>query len=291
MGPFSLQDDDAYLYWRDRKLQRYPLNANQLVVEVGDLRTLTTAEHAALTALCRKANMAIYACSRKPPSPKDAVHTLGRQFGLTQLDHSLCADDYGIAAIRVTPDGRPQEYIPYTNRPLKWHTDGYYNSVTEQIQGVLMHCIADAASGGGNTLLDPEVLYILMRDENPEYIAALMQPDAMTIPPNLENGCELRPRRMGPVFSVNPATGALHMRYTARTRSIEWKENTREAVSCLESLLNRGLPYIFRVRLEPGQGILCNNVLHTRDGFADDLISGKRRILLRARYYDRIART
>ncbi|MDH5784459.1 MAG: TauD/TfdA family dioxygenase, partial [Chromatiales bacterium] len=82
--------------------------------------------------------------------------------------------------------------------------------------------------------------------------------------------------------------GALHMRYTARKRNIEWKDDstTEAALAALERLLSDN-PYIFRATLQPGMGLLCNNVLHTRDGFRDDP-KAPPRLLYRARYFDRI---
>jgi hypothetical protein len=117
-----------------------------------------------------------------------------------------------------------------------------------------------------------------------------MQPDAMTIPPNVENGIEIRPAQTGPVFSLEKPGGALHMRYTARTRSIAWKDdrNTRLAVGFLAELLGSEPAGMFRHRLRTGQGIICNNVLHKREAFVDDAASEKVRILYRARYHDRI---
>jgi hypothetical protein len=90
------------------------------------------------------------------------------------------------------------------------------------------------------------------------------------------------------VFFVARPAGALHMRYTARTRSVEWKSNpaTRAAVAFLEDLLGNDSPYIFRTRLAPGAGIVSNNVLHDREGFEDN--ATQRRLLYRARYHDRI---
>jgi alpha-ketoglutarate-dependent taurine dioxygenase len=118
-----------------------------------------------------------------------------------------------------------------------------------------------------------------------------MQPDAMTIPARIEEDGVARPDAVGPVFSVHPESGNLHMRYTARTRSIVWKqdETTLAAVAFLEKLLASNLPYIYRGRLEPGMGLICNNVLHDRAGFNDS--PDKKRLLYRARYYDRIAGT
>jgi hypothetical protein len=97
-----------------------------------------------------------------------------------------------------------------------------------------------------------------------------------------------RAAETGPVFSVDPATGALHMRYTARTRSIAWEDSpaTLAAVGALEAMLHGPAPDMFRVRLEPGMGLLCNNVLHDRAGFRDG--PARRRLVFRARYYDRI---
>jgi hypothetical protein len=140
--------------------------------------------------------------------------------------------------------------------------------------------------------MDHEIAYLLLRNENPDYIDALMQPDAMTIPPGTDMHGNLREAAVGPVFSINPQSGDLHMRYTARRRNIEWKNDslTREAVTCLEGLLNSDSPYIYRGTLEPGMGLISNNVLHDRGGFSD-MHGQPQRLLYRARYFDRIAGT
>jgi hypothetical protein len=136
--------------------------------------------------------------------------------------------------------------------------------------------------------MDPEIAYILSRDENPDFIRALMHPYAMEIPPNDEGDGNIREAQSGPVFSVFGDDATLHMRYTARTRSIKWREDetTTAAVSFLGDLLNSDSPYIFRHRMAAGEGVLCNNVLHNRTGFEDD--KTRQRSFLRARYFDRI---
>ena len=115
-----------------------------------------------------------------------------------------------------------------------------------------------------------------------------MQPDAMTIPARTDDAGVVRAAETGPVFSVDPDTGALHMRYTARTRSIEWKDDpaVRAAAACLGRVLAGPSPHIHRVTLQPGMGLLCNNVLHDRSGFTDD--PDRPRLIYRARYFDRI---
>ena len=94
-----------------------------------------------------------------------------------------------------------------------------------------------------------------------------------------------------PVFTVLPGLDgdpALHMRYTARTRSIAWKDepDTRAAVAFLEQWLSSDAPWIFRLRLQPGMGLVCNNVPHERSAFTDDPQCP--RLLYRARFLDRV---
>jgi alpha-ketoglutarate-dependent taurine dioxygenase len=47
-------------------------------------------------------------------------------------------------------------------------------------------------------------------------------------------------------------------------------------------------PFLIRVRLQPGQGLLCNNVLHTRTAFTDHEAPHRRRLLYRGRYANRV---
>lgn len=289
--PFSLDQHADYQKWRTLKLENYPTTIDQLVVQIGDPRELTQAEHDAILALCKKTNMAIYASQTAQQADKEIPRQMGLKFGLQRLDRNMLADDDGITSLAVHASGEHQHYIPYTDRPIKWHTDGYYNPPERTIWGMQLHCVRSASSGGDNGLMDPEIAYIALRDANPDYIQALMQADAMTIPARMDENGVARPDETGPVFSLHPVSGDLHMRYTARTRSIHWKETPliKEAVAFLEQLLNSASPYIFRGRLEPGMGLICNNVLHDRTAFSDD--EQCRRLLYRARYYDRIGGT
>lgn len=288
-NPFVLHDTETYRRWRDAKLSRYPTTSGDLVVEVADPLSLTDAETGAMRDICRKTNMVIYA-SRARREDKKIPRAVGERFGLRRLDSNMLADDDGITSLQVVPGKSQRGYIPYSNKRLLWHTDGYYNATETRIRAFVLHCVSPAAEGGQNSLLDHEIAYILMRDANPDYIKALMAPDAMTIPANTEAGTETRPAVTGPVFSVDPVGGNLHMRYTARTRSIEWKQDTatREAVQFLENLLAGESPYMFRHTMTAGQGLVCNNVLHNRTAFTDDAERGIARLVYRARYHDRV---
>ena len=287
-SPFSLDDTSgSYERWRDKKLSDAPQTMSDLIVEVGDPRALTESEYNALMDRVRRCNMAIYA-GKMLGEDTEIPRLLGRQFGLVKLDANWLAGEDGISEIKVFEGGTRTHYIPYTNRPIKWHTDGYYNTPEMQIRGMVLHCVRDAASGGNNRLMDHEIAYLLLRETNPDHIRALMQNDAMLIPERVDEKDGVRAAQGGPVFSIDN-DDHLHMRYTARTRSIAWKQDaaTQAALAALEALLATDTAHVFEGHLTPGRGLLCNNVLHDRAGFSDDPACP--RLLYRARYLDRIA--
>ncbi|MBW8371056.1 MAG: TauD/TfdA family dioxygenase [Thiobacillus sp.] len=288
-SPFDLGNESGYRAWRDARLTAYPRSVDELIVPLADPRHLTPSEIDALESRCARANMAIYSAPHLPAADKSLAKELGRQLGLVHLEGNYLADEDGLSSI--TPAGDEGsvrgEYIPYTHKPINWHTDGYYNAPGRRILGMTLHCAQDAEAGGENALLDHEIAYIQLRDVNPDYIAALMQPDAMTIPARMDEDNIARPEQSGPVFAVDPGQGFLYMRYTARTRSIVWKDDaiTPAAVKTLADIL-AGSEYILTARLRPGMGLICNNVLHTRSAFSDS--PDHRRLLYRGRYYDRL---
>lgn len=292
---FDLQDNAAYRRWKAEKLENYPGSVAELLVTIKDAEKLTGEEVTRIQTCCRKANMVVVQLEQPVGDPGDKlkVKKLGQQLGLQQLDSNLCADNDSITSLTVADAGQHKTYIPYSNKPISWHTDGYYNSPESKIRALMLHCVSPAVKGGENAILDHEIAYIHLRDTNPAYIAALMQDDVMTIPANDAEGETVRDAQSGPVFSINPEDGKLHMRYTARTRSIIWKEDpiTRKAVACLKAFLESDSPYIFRHRLQAGQNLIANNILHTRTAFMDDESKGKKRLIYRARYFDRVANT
>jgi hypothetical protein len=285
---FDPDDESAYAAWRKARLAGYPARIADLLVEVDDIARPTADERRRLMILVAACNMAVYV-ERRPQAGRDdkqALRALGLSLGLARLDGNHLADDDGITPLAVHRDGTRSRYIPYTDRPIAWHTDGYYNEATQRVRGLLLHCARPAAQGGENRLMDPEALYIGLRDENPDWIRALMRSDAMTIPGNDEDGMT-RPAVSGPVFFVEE--GRLAMRYTARTRSIEWHADpmVQEAAAAIRRHLDGSGPTLFQARLEAGWGLVSNNVLHTREPFVDDAAAP--RLLYRARYHDRIS--
>ncbi len=293
MQHYLLKETRSYEQWRAQKLYRYPEEAEQLIIELNNPIKLMDNEIELLINTCQKTNIAIYRCSNidhfDQNSHKKSVIAIAEQLGLQQLDANLCADEDRISIIQDT-DQPKSHYIPYTNKPLNWHTDGYYNASEQRIRAFIMHCVRSANYGGENFYLDPEIAYILMRDENPDYIAALMHDDVMMIPANEINGKLIRPAQSGPVFSTDVATQKLYMRYTARQRNIIWKQDksVQSALSFLNEILEEN-PYLYRYRLKAGEGVVCNNVLHNRTAFEDYEDKSKKRMLFRGRFYNRVA--
>ena len=291
ISPFHLDNDDLFKRWRDQKLDDYPEKISDLIVEINDPRSLTLKEFIALQQRCKKTNMALYVSNTGTDPDPEIPLSMGRAFGLEALNKNWLADDSGLTSLKVIDEGIRQQYIPYTNKAINWHTDGYYNTADKQIHALNLHVVQQAASGGENALMDHEMAYLLLREKNPEYISALMHHKTLTIPARIdEGGTVTRKEESGPVFSVT-SEGNLHMRYTIRVNNVIWANDplTREALTCLEEILYSDSPYIYRGRLEAGMGLVSNNVLHDRAAFTDD--ENHQRHYYRARYYDRLVGT
>ena len=185
----------------------------------------------------------------------------------------------------VAPANPAARYIPYTDRALGWHTDGYYHPPQRRIRAFALHTLRAAPSGGENRLLDHEILYLLLRDRDPALAAGLFAADALTIPPGLGAGGGARAAQTGPVFWF--AAGRLQMRLTLRPRHAQWKASTRAAAADIKAILDDPeSPFVTTRRLRAGEGILCNNIPHNRAAFTRPPAGQPGRLTLRARFYD-----
>ncbi len=292
-SPFNVHDDLSYQAWRRQKLAGYPCDVADLVVEIAGQPDVSQGEVLAMSNLLAKTNMMIYAIGDdgagfSPRHSRETERAVAESLGLRRLDVNLGADSDGLTSLRVVAGIGPGsgEYVPYTNKALNWHTDGYYNELDKKIRGMVLHCVRPAMEGGENALLDPEIAYIKLRDENPAWVSALMHSQALTSPANIKGNEVIRPERQTPVFSVE-VDGSLHMAYTERKRNVVWRDtdDTHSAVAFLREFMASDSPYIFRTTLKAGWGLVCNNVLHTRTSFKDD--PDAPRMMLRGRYYDR----
>ena len=290
-NPFDINQSQPYRQWRAQKLEWLQSGTQVSIHHLPSTQDLSPSQKHSIQECCKQYGFAVYALPEGAQGDKTWLLTLAAQFGLHHIDSNLCADEDSVTSLQVLKGGQQKTYIPYSNKPLNWHTDGYYNASGKRIQSFLLHCASDAETGGENGLMDTELAYIRLRDENPDYIRALMHPEALSIPPNQTGENLIRDTETGPVFSIAPQTGCLLTRYTARKRYIHWREDetTLEAVAFLQNLLTSGENGVVRYRLSPGQGIICNNVLHCRTGFKDS--PNKQRLYFRARYYDRVGET
>jgi len=80
------------------------------------------------------------------------------------------------------------------------------------------------------------------------------------------------------------------MRFTGRKNHIDWKDDpllTRAREEIFKFLADETALH-YRYRLQPGQGLITNNVLHNRTAFEDYPEDEKGRLYFRARFSDRI---
>ena len=283
-------DARALTRWCGARREAHAAGGAARWIEIEDPFRLRAAERDAIATQCARFNLALYRFARGRDDP-EALCAFASAMGLERRDLTLGADRRGIATVRAARGMRGPAMIPFTTRALNWHTDGYYNTSEQSVRGVVMHCAVPAAAGGENTLLDPDLVLAALVERDPGLVEALAHPCAMTIPAHESDGALMRPARSGPVFRFLDDPPALHMRYTMRTRSIRWRPtpDTARAVAALEAAIASLSAHRLRVRLEAGEGVICNNVLHRRCAFVDGEDATSRRIVLRIRSFDPVA--
>ena len=252
-------------------------------VDIADPTTLNHQELAQLRERVAVANFAHYRCAQAVNDT--AVLALCHQVGLKKLHQSVVTA--GLTKIEVSP-GSKARYIPYTNSELNWHTDGYYYPETYPVRAMLLHCVRPALEGGATELINHEIVYALLAQTNPDYVAALSQADVMTIPANSQAPAGPRQAQSGPVFWQDP--GRIYMRYTTRRHNIQWRQDplSHEAVEALAEILRQRTDLVFHRQLGPSEGVLSNNTPHRREPFQDSTERGRGRLFYRGRFHDNI---
>ena len=171
-------------------------------------------------------------------------------------------------------------YIPYTDKSLNWHTDGYYDR--KSIFSWLLHCVNPATQGGENYLLDHELAlreYVLRNDD----VNNLMAEDALTIP---ESKNTSRSEISTYIFSFKNQYKKLHMRFSMRKDNIGTSPKASSSIRKLREIIeNDCAKYSLTYKLQKNEGIVTNNILHGREAFKDDKVKRK---LLRIRSYERL---
>ena len=293
-------NERAYQVWREKRLATHTSCGNSNIIEISHLLHPEKSEIGDIISQCCNTNLAIYHLKnsviphndQQRGSLRSGLGNLCRHLGLHEAEIHRSQGEDGVVAIEVKGDGVGAGYIPYSDRPLSWHTDGYYNEPNRRIKAVVLHCVRDAVEGGENEFLDPQIAYIRLRDANRALIEALMDERAMIIPENTDSRSAYRAASAGPVFFLDALTGALNMRYSARSRNIIWRDDkhTTVARSMLGEIMSDD-PHILRLKLKPGQGVISNNVLHNRAGFScreDKQNEKSGRLIYRIRYMNRV---
>ena len=252
-------------------------------VDIADPTTLNHQELAQLRERVAVANFAHYRCAQAVNDT--AVLALCHQVGLKNLHQPVVTA--GLTKIEVNY-GSKARYIPYTNSELNWHTDGYYYPETYPVRAMLLHCVRPALEGGTTELINHEIVYALLAQTNPDYVAALSQADVMTIPANSQAPAGPRQAQSGPVFWQDP--DRIYMRYTTRRHNIQWRQDplSNEAVEALAEILRQRIDLVFHRQLGPSEGVLSNNTPHRREPFQDSTERGRGRLFYRGRFHDNI---
>ena len=107
------------------KLARFQKSAAGSIVELDNPGRPTASERRELLRALTDFNFVIYQV-RSGPLDKAGLKTLGTQLGIDRTDHNFCADGEDVSSVQVSDRCDRPRYIPYSDRPLGWHTDGYY---------------------------------------------------------------------------------------------------------------------------------------------------------------------
>jgi len=281
------EDTALYESWRDAKLSNFSTRLDNYLVEIKDPLKLSSTEFEKIRKTCGESSF----CLIKIKEQSDyalVINKINSQLGLIDYDKHLYVKTNGLASITVSKKTDQSEFIPYTDRELGWHTDGYYNEEENRVRSFTLFCVNPSLSGGETSWVDHELIYIKLYEESRDIIEALCHPKAMTIPANIVNDKTLRPESTGPIFFNDHTSNALYMRYTQRKKNIQFHDSLEisQAVEALDKLLEDIDDIKFSHRFNRNEGLLTNNVLHKRTSFIDN--PDQPRLLLRGRYFNRI---
>ena len=282
--PFPAQFDGQsadYLHWRDARLTRQAKGPCLPIM----LSPGATDNQPGQLQICRDVKIygfAIYEWSEPAGNPSQDLMALHADLSLQTFDPGVVHDDNGLSLLTDLSGTDQGQFIPYTSRAMSWHTDGYYNTTEQSLGCFTLHCINPALSGGTLTLLDHQLVLIALYDNNPELVALLAHPQAMTLPANKDTLGHNRPDRHSPVlFMRTDGTPGAH--FTTRSKNIDWRTpDTLAAANTMKTLIDEHADWHFSIRLKSGQGVITRNILHRREAYTDHPDSPRK--MLRGRY-------
>ena len=266
-----------FLRWAEEKENNIPQNTDGISVNIHDINNVKISEITKIKEIIYKYNSCIYS-SKVALKNNTNLLKFAESVGMRTYD---CNNIESNEISTITPlQNNKINYIPYTDKSLNWHTDGYYDK--KSIFSWLLHCVNPAAQGGENYLLDHELAlreYVLRNDD----INNLMAEDALTIPESKDTS---RSEISTYIFSFKNQYKKLHMRFSMRKDNIGTSPKAGDAVTKLKQTIeNDCAKYSLTYKLQKNEGIITNNILHGRKAFKDDKVKRK---LLRIRSYERL---
>ena len=266
-----------FLRWAEEKERNIPHNIDGIIVNIHDINNVKISEIAKIKETINKCNSCIYSSKIALKSNTNLLKFV-ESIGMKTYDRNNIESN---EISTITPlENNKINYIPYTDKSLNWHTDGYYDK--KSIFSWLLHCVHPATHGGENYLLDHELAlreYVLRYDD----INNLMSEDALTIPESKDTS---RSEISTYIFSIKNQYKKLHMRFSMRKDNIGTSPKAGDAVTKLKQTIeNDCAKYSLTYKLQKNEGIITNNILHGRKAFKDDKVKRK---LLRIRSYERL---
>jgi len=266
-----------FLRWAEEKERNIPHNIDGIIVNIHDINNVKISEIAKIKETINKCNSCIYSSKIALKSNTNLLKFV-ESVGMRTYDRNNIESN---EISTITPlESNKINYIPYTDKSLNWHTDGYYDK--KSIFSWLLHCVHPATHGGENYLLDHELAlreYVLRYDD----INNLMSEDALTIPESKDTS---RSEISTYIFSIKNQYKKLHMRFSMRKDNIGTSPKAGDAVTKLKQTIeNDCAKYSLTYKLQKNEGIITNNILHGRKAFKDDKVKRK---LLRIRSYERL---
>ena len=266
-----------FLKWAEEKERDIPHNIDGIIVNIHDINNVKISEIAKIKETINKCNSCIYSSKIALKSNTNLLKFV-ESVGMRTYDRNNIESN---EISTITPlESNKINYIPYTNKSLNWHTDGYYDK--KSIFSWLLHCVHPATHGGENYLLDHELAlreYVLRYDD----VNNLMSEDALTIPESKDTS---RSEISTYIFSIKNQYKKLHMRFSMRKDNIGTSPKAGDAVTKLKEIIeNDCAKYSLTYKLQKNEGIITNNILHGRRAFKDDKVKRK---LLRIRSYERL---
>ena len=276
-----------YQHWRQARLtlQKIPLQPS-----VGLTQDLATSDdHRAVATIKDQVQTHGFAryhwLSCLVSAQRTGVNLMARRLGLDRSDGGIISHTDQLSLLEDLSGSARGRFVPYSNRAMNWHTDGYYNEADKAVRCFTLHCLQAAAEGGVLTVMDPELLLIALYDEDPQLVSDLSHNNAMLLPSNVDAEGHNRADRQVPVIYAHQ-DGELGLRFTTRTQHIQWRSlATQAAAKRALELVELNTQWHTQLRLLPGEGIVSRNVLHKRTAFENALDLPQRQ-MLRGRYLD-----